>query len=270
MRFTLLEEPTVSLPDAHEFQLLIDKKSSLEQKKEVALKAMTSINMQACPITYQSQDVTNRNNSIFKIIYLLATEYNQNSLVLNIYKNLKLNKMVENYYGNVLAVLESLKNIDNSRIEKIKDIIVSNSFYMRSKEEFDYSFKIISALINPIAIKKYFKDPSVVKIEDLLDGKELKPAGISPKDESNGSIYGVIASWSSGSSGEEKNSNQSQKSGLGHGSNNDGSYVSFEEADMFAKKASGNRIKIDAEFVYDPSYDSKAAQHWRPVFMRRK
>ena len=270
MRFTLLEEPSVPLPNAHEFQVLIDKKTSLKAKKEVALKAMTSIQMQACPITYQSQDVTNKNNSIFKIIYLLATEYNDNKLILNIYKNLKLNNMVENYYGHVLAVLESLKNIDNSRIEKIKDIIVSNSFYMRSKEEFNYSFKIISALINPIAIKRYFKDPSIVKIEDLMDGKELKPAGISPKDKSNSSIYGVIDSWSSGQSGEDKNQNQKPKDGSGNGSNADGSYVSFEEVDMFAKKASGNRVKIDAEFVYDPSYDGKAAQHWRPVFMRKK
>lgn len=270
MRFRLLEAPNTSLPNAHEFQVLIDKTTSLKQKKEVALKAMSSIKMQACPITYQSQDVTNRNNSIFKIIYLLATEYNQNSLVLNIYKNLKINKMVENYYGHVLTVLKSLNNIDNSRIEKIKDILVSNSFYMRSKEEFNYSFKIISALINPIAIKKYFKDPSIVKIEELMDGKELKPAGISPKDESNNSIYGVIASWSSGQSGENESSSDDKAKGSGNGSNNDGSYVSFEEVDMFAKKASGNRVKVDAEFVYDPSYDAKAAQHWRPVFIRKK
>lgn len=269
MRFILLEEPSVSVPNAHEFQVLIDKKSSLKQKQEVAIKAMASIQMQACPIAYQSQDVRNRNNSIFKIIYLLATEYNQNTLVLNIYKNLKINKMVENYYGHVLTVLESLKNLDNSRIEKIKDIITSTSFYMRSREEFNYSFKIISAIISPIAIKKYFKDPSVVKIGELMDGKELKPAGISPKDESNSSIYGVIASWSSGESGKDKNSNGSKNKDPGNGSNND-SYVSFEEVDMFAKKASGNRVKIDAEFVYDPSYDGKAAQHWRPVFIRKK
>ena len=162
----------------------------------------------------------------------------------------------------MLKVIQGIATLDKSRLEKLRKILKSTSLYTRNEQEFDYTYKILTALISPIAVKKYFKDANIVNFDELMDGNELKPAGISPKDESSKSIYGVIASWSSGKSSESK------KDGTGNASKGN-SFTSFEEVKQFVKPVPGQQISINAEFKYDPKYDNDAAKHWRPVKLRR-
>jgi hypothetical protein len=266
MRFRLLETPHMDL--IARIEKLSDDTFSLKDKQNLAIELMTKLKIRNCPITYLVQDVNDNKHPVFDLVQQLFYIHNNNPAVCEVFKKLKIKEIPQKYFDNIISVISSLEKIGSKSINKLENILISRSFYVRSKPEFDYTFKVLSTLMNPSAFSKYFKDPSVVKLEDLMDGNELKPAGISPKDPTNNSIFGIVNSWTNGQSGksEEKKGAADQQSTESH----DTTYVSFEEVDKRIHEPEiGDRIHIDGDFIYDDNHKNEEAFGWRPVVFYR-
>lgn len=270
MRFILLENPVnVKNDNSINVELLARRGGDLDAKQAEAKKVISELKLKGSPISYIVQDATNASHSIFFLVAYLYQTLSDNLPAAQVFKYLDVRKIAEPYYENIVTVIKGLKTTPSNTVKKLYDFIKSPSLYTRNKQDFNYTYRILETLVTTSKLKKYFKDPSKIDMQELLDNGQVKPAGISPKDNSSNSIFGVIDAWSKGQDAKSKNSKDKSETTKGNGSNSDGSYVSFEEVNKMTKKIPGKRIKINAEFEYDPSYSSDASDHWRPVFFQK-
>lgn len=264
MRFRLLETSGVDL--LSKVEKLVDDKTSLELKKQISLELLTELKMRTCPITYLSQDVTNTDHPIYEFIYELFLNYSNKPHVCQIYKNFQDIKRLKSKqdFDNLIKVAQSLSDLDSNRLKQLEPIITDSEFYKRNVKDFEYSFKVLSTLISPLKIKKYFKDPSVINFEELMDGQHLKPAGIDTMDTSNDTLFGVIRSWTAGRSG-KSNSNNSSTTSDDTQMKTD-TYTSFEELnELITNPEEGQTIHVDGWFEFDRDYKSDSSNGWKPV-----
>jgi len=269
MRFRLLETKNIDL--IARVDKLTDEAIPLKDKQDLAIELMTKLNIRNCPITYLVQDVNDNKHPVFELVQQLFYNHSNNPSVCEVFKKLKIKEIPQKYFDNIISVISSLHKVGSKSINKLENILTSRSFYVRSDAEFKYTFKVISTLMNPSDFSKYFKDPSVVKLEDLMDGNELKPAGISPKDPTNNSIFGVVNSWTNGQSGaSEKGAENDSKTTNDSKKALDSTFISFEEVDRkIPEPQIGDRIHIDADFIYDNDHENREAFGWRPVIFYR-
>lgn len=96
--------------------------------------------------------------------------------------------MYDNFY-----TLISLRY--KEQIDMTNKLLGNVSLYYRNFHDFSYTLKLINTVCNPKKLSKYFKDLSVVNIDDIFmdDGKTIKPVGWG--NLSTDTLYGLAESW---------------------------------------------------------------------------
>lgn len=183
-----------------------------------------------------------------------------------ILSNKVLTKVDRTYFQNLTPFVNVLSN-DKLKLQRNNKVLLDPALWKRSPVDFKYTLTVAATLENPNLIKSYFPEIENVSIDFLYNSKgELKPAGVTTKNSSTDTIFGTVNAWTKGQEVSHSGSSEKNSSPDGDGKESDvETYYNFERAVMAGENKPSKRIHINGTFVYDPSYDTKANNGWRPV-----
>ena len=86
--------------------------------------------------------------------------------------------------------------INKTAQAKLEDVYFNPSLYKRSRDDFEYSAIILVAVSSPAQRRISFKGNNEVSLAGLMNGKDVKPAGIDLRQNDGGvTIYGQVQAW---------------------------------------------------------------------------
>ena len=168
---------------------------------------------------------------------------------------------------NINAMFNMLGKGSSIKLKPLQYIIGNGSLYNRSIFDMEYTIRVFDILSDSSKFSKYFPGQNIRDVYNLMflddpstpqqySTGRIKPAGASAKSKSKGTIYGTLEALKKGESTSSASSDDTSAKQ---------SYPSFERAWRAGVPSAGKVIHIEGDFKYDPQFNSKDAEHWRPL-----
>ena len=120
--------------------------------------------------------------------------------------NIKIEEKHNQYLAQLVDMSESsslLRNRIKSAVkgDKNASYLLNPSLFYRNPQEFNYTVQIFETVLEPSKLKKFFKKTDGITVDQLYDGKKIKPAGDPNTSSDASTLFGQVEAWS-GANGE--------------------------------------------------------------------
>lgn len=142
---------------------------------------------------------------------LYGIEFSKNPFMGYLQKLVSNSKLkVEAKHDRYLAQLVNMSESNISLRNRIKatakgnkdaSYLLNPSLFYRNPQEFNYTVQIFENVLEPTKLQKFFKDTSNISVDQLYDGKKIKPAGDPNTAADENTLFGQVEMWS-GKNGE--------------------------------------------------------------------